>query len=269
MNRLLLVATVLAGCYSPPEPECGFVCGPHNACPADYFCADDRHCHKYGTLSSLVCGTPDAALDSPAGPRVLTTFPADGTTGVAVNTRPAAVIDQNIVQFDPLDVTVADGSGNLVAGHGASPTSSMAVEFLPALQVAANTTFTVKISAAVLATYGPVGPYSWSFTTGDDNIAPSVAFVDPPVNATAVGPGTAVSVDFDEVVLGVDMTSFSVTDGVTPVAGTLTSTGGHSYVLTPAAALAGATTYTVTYTSVIHDAAGNTLTAYSYSFTTQ
>ena len=271
LGRLVVTASCLAAaaCYSPPEPDCGFACGPNNTCPADYACAADRHCHRNGAPASLVCGTlPDAAVDTPAAPRVLATEPANNTTGVAVNVVPTAVIDQAIVQFDPLDVDMTDAGGAHVEGHGDAPTGTMAVRYLPSYQLAANTKFTVTISSAVLATSGPVGPYAWSFTTGGDNIAPHAVFVDPAPGATMVGTGTVISVDFDEVVTGVDTTSFTVTDGVTPVVGTITTTGGHSYVFTPAAPLAALTAYTVDLSAAIHDSTGNALVDYSYMFTT-
>ena len=55
--RAWIIFVVLAGCYSPPEPDCGFVCGPGGACPADYTCASDHQCHRNGAAASL---TPDA-----------------------------------------------------------------------------------------------------------------------------------------------------------------------------------------------------------------
>ena len=75
--------------------------------------------------------------------------------------------------------------------------------------------------------------------------------------------------DFDEVVQGVDTTSFTITDGVTPVTGTISTTGGHSYVFSPATALAAATSYVVDLSPAIHDATGNALVDYSWMFTTQ
>jgi hypothetical protein len=266
-----LTAIVVAGCYSPPEPLCGFGCGPDSACPADYTCAADRHCHRNDAPASLVCGTlpVDAAVDVPPSAHVLATEPSDGMTGVAVDVIPTAVLDQLIIDNDPFAATMTDAAGNPVSGHADAPADTMAIRFLPAVQLAGNTTFTVTLSAQLMTAVGPLGPYAWSFTTGGDNIAPHVTFTDPPPGATAVGTGTVVSVDFDEVVQGVDATSFTVTDGVTPVLGTVTTIGDHSYVFTPAAALAAATTYTVDLSPAIHDATGNALADYSWMFTTQ
>ncbi len=79
---LLLGLAAIAGapaCYRVFEPDCGFVCGPSNACPADYTCAADDHCHRNGTPSDLVCGI-DAAIDAP---------PPDA----AIDARPDAMVD--------------------------------------------------------------------------------------------------------------------------------------------------------------------------------
>jgi hypothetical protein len=46
----------IVACYNPPEPDCGFVCGPSGECPADYACAvADNRCHRNGTPASLTC----------------------------------------------------------------------------------------------------------------------------------------------------------------------------------------------------------------------
>jgi hypothetical protein len=62
-------------CYDLPKPECGFRCGPNDACPEDYTCsASDGRCHLNGSPPTLVCSSPadagidatgDAAIDAP------------------------------------------------------------------------------------------------------------------------------------------------------------------------------------------------------------
>jgi hypothetical protein len=61
----LLVAgggALVAACYEVPRPTCGFLCGPDNACPGGYACANDHYCHRLGTSEGFVCGA-DAAVD--------------------------------------------------------------------------------------------------------------------------------------------------------------------------------------------------------------
>lgn len=63
-----LAVLVGPGCYDPPKPDCGFVCGPGGACPDDYTCAADNRCHRNGTPASLMCATsPDARPDTTSG----------------------------------------------------------------------------------------------------------------------------------------------------------------------------------------------------------
>jgi hypothetical protein len=70
MLRWLATMTIAAAaCYTPPEPACGFVCGPNGACPPDYTCAaSDHRCHLDSAPATLTCDPPppDAAVaDAP------------------------------------------------------------------------------------------------------------------------------------------------------------------------------------------------------------
>jgi hypothetical protein len=107
------------------------------------------------------------------------------------------------------------------------------------------------------------------FTTGADTVAPHLADSQPFNGQTSVTTTTTITLVFDEPVTGVDVTSVSVTDGVTPVVGTVTMTDTHSYTFTPSAPLASATTYTVALTNTIQDAYGNALAPTTFMFTTQ
>jgi len=62
---LATVLAVVAACYDVPTPDCGFLCGPGDACPEGYTCANDHRCHRTGAPPSLMCGPPDAAVDAP------------------------------------------------------------------------------------------------------------------------------------------------------------------------------------------------------------
>lgn len=56
--------TMLAGCYSPAQPACGFTC-VQGLCPQGYHCAADLYCHKDGTDAAIDCG-PSPATDARA-----------------------------------------------------------------------------------------------------------------------------------------------------------------------------------------------------------
>src|SRR4051812_34869787 len=93
-SLLTAAAGTLSACYKAPEPDCGFVCGPMNACPEDYTCATDGRCHRNGTPASLVCGV-DAGVDARVvdsrvadadltAPTVMATSPLDNASNVDV-----------------------------------------------------------------------------------------------------------------------------------------------------------------------------------------
>ena len=63
-----LSGAIAVACYTVPRPDCGFVCGPGNACPDGYTCADDHRCHRIGAPADLMCTTVDAPLPVDAGP---------------------------------------------------------------------------------------------------------------------------------------------------------------------------------------------------------
>jgi hypothetical protein len=68
----------LGGCYSPPEPDCGFVCGSNGECPDDYTCDAAEHiCHRNGAPSTLTCKQAGVPFD-------IQSVTANGTHVVAV-----------------------------------------------------------------------------------------------------------------------------------------------------------------------------------------
>lgn len=60
---MLAAVAALAGCFSPYEPACGFICGSDGACPADYTCASDNVCHRNGTPADMQCTSPAPEFD--------------------------------------------------------------------------------------------------------------------------------------------------------------------------------------------------------------
>ena len=114
----------------------------------------------------------------------------------------------------------------------------------------------------------------WSFTTEalpGDTTAPTVISVTPADSANDVALSTAVTVDFSEAMDQTTFTAgtFSVSDGTTNIAGTVTW-GGNTATFTPSDSLAYATTYTATITTGAQDLAGNALLNNKvWSFTTK
>lgn len=102
-----------------------------------------------------------------------------------------------------------------------------------------------------------------------DNTAPSVVSTTPADKAVGVAVNGAITVTFSEPVTGIDGTTFLVSANGAPVAGQVTYVG-RTATFTPSSPLAAAgTTYTVTITTGVKDAAGNALASnYSWTFST-
>ncbi len=120
--------------------------------------------------------------------------------------------------------------------------------------------------------------YSWSFTTigagttgvTTDATPPSISSVTPANNATSVAAGSKVTATFNEAMNSstVNSLTFTLMQGATPVAGSVTLSGNIA-TLTPSLALAAGKLYTASVTTGAKDAAGNALAAiYTWSFTT-
>ena len=80
-----LTGAVIVACYDLPKPDCGFVCGPDNACPSSYTCADDHYCHRVGAPEGPICAPPD-------GPRPVDA-PPDAPPDAPIDAPPDAPID--------------------------------------------------------------------------------------------------------------------------------------------------------------------------------
>ena len=280
----------MPACYSPPQPACGFVCGTGGACPADYTCKADHRCHLDGTAG--VCavdaglvdapadGTapadagPDARPDAPSGdttaPFVLAATPPNTTTGVAVNTALTATFNEAVTGVSGSSFTVAQGA-TAIAGGVTYNAGTRVATFTPTSQLPANATITASLTAAIADLPGnPLVATGWHFDPGPDTVAPALASSRPLGAATAVPTSTTITVVFDEPVVNVSATTFTIAHGVTPLAGTVAPMSGSTttYVLTPTAALPAASTLTVTLSTAITDTSSNALPVTSFSFTT-
>src|SRR5205807_2016485 len=103
-----------------------------------------------------------------------------------------------------------------------------------------------------------------------DTTAPTVTFTVPTNAATGVAISQKIAVAFSEAMdpLTITTANFTLKQGTTPVAGTV-SYAGVTATFTPASALAPLTAYTATITTWARDLAGNALvTDFGWSFTT-
>jgi len=144
----------------------------------------------------------------------------------------------------------------------------------PTSDLAASTTYTATITTGVKDAAGNAlaANKTWSFTTGTtpDATAPTVSSTDPADTAIDVVVNRNTTATFNEAVDPATITTatFTLTQGATPVPGSVTSTGSVA-TLDPTSNLAVSTTYNATLTTGVKDLAGNALaTPFTWSFTT-
>ena len=219
-------------------------------------------------LALIVAGCGHEQGLGPIPPAVMSTIPANGAVGVALNSTISATFNESMspATINATTFTVA-GPGGAVAGTVMY--SGGTATFVPNSSLAADTAYTATITTGAR---NPLGTslavnYVWSFTTG----LPVVLSTVPTNGAAAVAVNTIVSATFDEVMDGTTFTgaTFTVTGpGATPVAGTVSYTGSTA-TFTPTSVLAANTLFTATITTGAKDLTGFGLAAnYAWTFTT-
>lgn len=211
-------------------------------------------------------------------PVVTLTNPLDAEVGVATNHNLVASFSETMdaATIDSSSFTLALADATAVTGSASLDVASNTAIFLPDSVFMANTVYTATITTAAMSSDGVAlaSNYSWSFTSGlaSDMTAPTVVSTDPLDTAIDFPLNRNIMVEFSETLApsSVNSTSFTVTDGVTPVAGAVTFSG-TSATFNPTSDLAADTLYTATLTTAIADLAtpANQLASdYSWSFTT-
>ena len=118
----------------------------------------------------------------------------------------------------------------------------------------------------------PAAAGAWTATysvPAPDTTPPTVTAKAPADAATDVPLETTVTATFSEPVTGVSGSTFTLMEGLNPVAGTVTyAAGPRTATFTPSAPLATGTTYTASLASGIADVATNPLAPVTWSFTT-
>jgi hypothetical protein len=145
LGRLACIAMIVglgaaAGCYTAPEPDCGFVCGPSGECPADYTCnSSEKVCHRNGAPATLTCTPASVPFD-------VQSVVANGTHQVTVT-------------FDAApDATSATTAANYTISGltimGTPTLSGASVVLMTTAQMA--TTYTLQVANVTRASDGAV-----------------------------------------------------------------------------------------------------------------
>jgi hypothetical protein len=207
---------------------------------------------------------------------VVSVSPADKASAVAITVPIIITFNQDLTSAMMKSITVQlkRGSSDVT---GTSTFSGNTLIFQPNANLTEGTLYTGKIGIVTSGGYdtdkGSVKNFLWNFTTSGnapDVTAPVISSVAPANNATSVATSSTASVIFSEAInpTTVNSSSFTLKQGSSPVAGTVSYTG-TTAVFTPAAPLASNTVYTGTVTTAVKDLAGNALAAqYSWTFTT-
>ena len=215
-------------------------------------CAEDNYMDNTGIY-------PVVSVPNPANAAI--NVPLDQTISVNFN-----------VALDPTTVNQTSFTlQGLTPVAGTVTYSGNTATFTPSAVLKNNTTYTAKLTTAIKGIDGnPLQQdYVWTFSTGS-SITPMVASTDPAPNATAVFLNKIISANFNMAMneSTINTTTFTVKNGTTPVAGTVTYNG-TTAIFTPNSPLAMNTVYTATIFTAVKNIEGTTLsTPYVWAFTT-
>ncbi len=206
-------------------------------------------------------------------PMVTFTTPSSGATGVAINVRVGVSFDLAMMALTTSSFTLSQGA-TAVTGAVANSADGLSATFSPGANLAPNTTYTATITTGARSAAGTAlaASYSWMFSTGTaaDTTAPMVTSTTPADLSTGAPINTNVIATFDEAIdpMTVTTSTFTLAQGVTPIAGAVTTAGTNAR-FNPTASLAPSTLYTATLTTGVKDLQGNALLIpYTWMFTT-
>jgi len=209
-------------------------------------------------------------------PLVVSTIPANAAVGIPLNQIISATFNEVMnpetftsESFSIQGTTVVAGVKAAIVVTGVFTFSDKTVIFTPSSPLVANTTYTgtIKTSVKDLAGNALQVAHVWSFTTG---IPPTVTSTDPANAALSVVLNKVVNVTFSVPMnpLTITASTFTVKQGTTAVAGTVTYTGSTAS-FTPATPFAANTVYTGTIMTGANNLTGIPLaTDYVWTFST-
>jgi hypothetical protein len=209
-------------------------------------------------------------------PAVVSTFPADFATEVAIDTAVTVTfnhaMDLTTITSSTFTLKTTSG-GTPVTGTVIYDPATFTAKFKPSSPLANNTVYTATVTTSVKDADGNPLPSdkTFSFTTTK---FPTVIATSPLKSATAVPVTAQPTVTFSEAMDGttISTTTFTLktTSGGVAVPGTVTyDAPTKTAKFAPASNLAASTKYTVTITTGVKDTAGNAMQApFTFDFTT-
>ncbi len=201
-------------------------------------------------------------------PRVLSTIPVNGATGVSrggtSTVNFSEPMDPATINTSTFNIRVTS-SGQILAGTVTYNATTRVAEFIPSAPLPNLTNLTVTVTTGVkdLAGNAMTAPFTASWTTRDED-GPTVVSSTPANNAQGVATNAAVTVTFSEAVQAATINStnlfLKVTSSGANVPGTIAFNGTNIATFTPSAPLISGTQYSFNVSGV-KDLAGNTMPA--------
>ncbi len=210
-------------------------------------------------------------------PTVVSTLPANGTTGVPLNQILSATFSKAMncaTLSSPATNFRLTGPGTLAVAGTVTCSGSVAT-FTPTALLAINTLYTATITTGATDVAGDplAANYVWSFRTAPAIALPAVISTTPANGATGTPINQSVTATFSEAMNPVTINGATFTlkaPGGVAVAGTVTyASAGSIATFTPSANLLASTLYTATITTGATDIGGNAMALpYVWTFTT-
>lgn len=231
-------------------------------------------------LTTLVAGCNNDGNSDPveSTPSIISSNVADNALDVAINSQISATFSEPMdsATLNELSFTVTAEDQVPIMASVSLDGASNTVILTPTSDFAATTLYTATLTQAVKSALGiPLGKeHVWSFTTASapDITSPAVSATYPFDTATDFALNRSITADMSESLdpATVSSTSFMLTNGTSPVLGSVSYTG-TTLTFDPESDLAPSTLYTATLTTELTDLAipANPMIAnYVWSFTT-
>jgi ice-binding like protein/Big-like domain-containing protein len=223
---------------------------------------------------SFTTAPTGTALNTTA-PAVSLTDPLNSAVNVVLNKKISATFTtpMNPSTINSTTFTLHVASGNVLVAGTVNFVGQTAT-FTPAANLLVNTPYIATITSGAhdLSGNALAANFSWVFTSGStiDSTPPKVTATDPPTANQNIPTNKILTAAFDESMDPATITTatFTLMQGTTPIAGTVTYVG-LTATFTPLANLAPGTSYVATITTGAADLAGNKLSAnYTWGFIT-
>jgi len=190
-----------------------------------------------------------------------------------VGTNVTAAFSEPVQGFSNTTFTLKDSAGNVIPAGVTYNATTLLATLDPIAKLAADTRYTATLTGGTSAIRDMAGnglaTTAWTFLTGPK---PKVTAKAPASGAIGVSRTANVTVNFNEPVIAVSDTTFTLTTVTGAVAALVSQSGtSNQWILDPIQSLAANTSYTVTVTggpSAIRDIAGNPLVTTKWTFQT-